>query len=55
MDHIFGEISVQEVTKKDPIKPVQLYILNLLSKQKTLICGFLDFYTKGFIECFDRI
>ena len=36
-----------EVTKKDPIKPVQLYTLNLLSKKKTLICGFSDFHTKG--------
>ena len=43
MDHILGEISVQEVTKKDPIKAVQLYILNLLSKKGTLICGFSDF------------
>ena len=39
-----------EVTKKDPIKPVQLYTLNLLSKKKTLICGFSDFHTKEIME-----
>ena len=43
LDHILREISIQEVTKKDPIKAVQLYIRNLLSRRESLICGFSDF------------